>query len=288
MRLSTISALVALLLVAGLALVGRSADAGFAVHAGVERSTAELATQSQRAAFSESVVKAIANMMLATGGEPTDAELAERAKNLGVVSTIDVAEVNDTFTNVQLDCELQSTQMAVLEQANVESWNALKSTGIVLASDKGPEAETQGARTVVFFAIVTIVAVVCAGLASWFVRRRAIEQHRGIYFPDLTSLEEELFNQQADEAPLVAAQKRDLLQQQPPATPSASTGGRGGGTVASPSASQSKLRGGNDNSSPAAAAPPRSGSQSSRAPGARGAGTSSNAGGGGSSRPRRN
>lgn len=233
------------ILVVLLAIACNYVDAGNMVFAGVDRSTAELTTLSQRAAFSESVVKAIANMMLATGGEPTDKELSDRAKDLGVVTTVEVNEVNDTFTNVQLECELSNTQLAILEQANVESWNALKSTGIVIASDKGPDAETQGARTVVFFAIVTIVAVVCAGLASWFVRRRAIEQHRGIYFPDLTTLEEELFAQQETEAPVVAAQRHKEAQQLSRAGSTAGSGSRpwdaapfprgGGGGSSSPS-----------------------------------------------------
>ena len=171
--------------VAAIIVVVASLCAAEPVFVGVQRSTAELATNSQRGTFATSIVAALANQMIATGLPPTPEERASLMPSLGSVSTVDVAEVNDTFTNVQLDCELATTADAIIEAANVLSWNPVKSTGISIASKSGPTAETQGARTVVFFAIVTIVAVVCAGIASWYVRRRAIEKHRGISFTEL-------------------------------------------------------------------------------------------------------
>lgn len=174
------------------------------VYAGVKRDTSTFATNELKAQFSQSVVTSLANMLGSSVQTTTPAPSGAKTKyellvdSIGTVDMVDVAEVNDTFTNVQLECSNPMTANAIIEAANVISWNAIKSTGIVLASTQGPQGDTQGARTVVFFAIVTIVAVVCAGLASWCVRRRAIEKHRGINFTELAGLEEELYQRQED------------------------------------------------------------------------------------------
>jgi hypothetical protein len=207
-------ALIAATAFAALALLCASRATALTVFVGVAKSAASYAATAQRENFARSVLSALATMMGAPATEmaPTTA--------LGSLAVVDVAEVNDTFTNMQLSTSLDNTGHAIIEAAAVASWNAVKSTGIAIASTQGPSAETQGARTVVFVAIVTIVAVVCAGLASWFVRRRAVEKHRGISFQDLAGIEEELYRRREDQS-----------RQGAPSTPSATAAGTPGGAA---------------------------------------------------------
>lgn len=149
-------------------------------------------------AFTQKLLSGVVNMTLGDTSTLRPQEVTSFYQQIGLVRVTNIIEVNDSFTNVYLQFSNRETANKVLEASNTQSWNPVKSTKIILATNVEPPTPSGESRHVLFGGIVAVATVFSAGLSAFIVRRLAIRKHdkANRAAKDMENLESQLLAEQ--------------------------------------------------------------------------------------------
>lgn len=169
------------------------------VYVCVKDNLAKFSTDIKKKIFTDYLKSGVLNRTLGSSAALLSADAKKGLYSaLGTVEIQAVVEVNDTYTNLNLFFSNRYTGDAVVQAVNSASYNAVKKTGIVVATEKGPQPPAAEPRTMLFGGIVAISLVFSAGLSAFIVRRLAISKHekKNRANKDMANLEQQLVREQ--------------------------------------------------------------------------------------------
>lgn len=144
------------------------------IYTTVKENQAKFVTVADKVYFTWYLKSGIVNMTLGNPDLVDPATVNSMYNSIGTIKVTDVVEVNDTFTNLYLEFSNSAAADSVLSSININSWNAVKKSGIVLATDKPPKIPTAPPKTVLFGGIIAASAIFSAAISAFIVRKLAL------------------------------------------------------------------------------------------------------------------